>query len=165
MSVCRARMRILITISLLAASLGTVRVEAQSATPWLGTWHLNVEKSTWVPGPAPYKRGTWAIRPAEGDRVLMVYNLVGVRGGVTHMEWIGRFDGADYPMQGPDAPVTYAYTPIDDRTLSLVVKVDGNIAATAKVTLLPDGRTIATETTSNNARLGRVTTTSVYEKR
>ena len=150
---------ILLSIAVALAPLG-----AQASSPWAGTWRLDIEKSIWNPGPAPYVRGTWRVEPS-GDGLKMIYDLVGTRGGVTHMEWTGRFDGADYALQGPDAPVTYAYTQTGERTLSLVVKVDGNIAALAKIVLAPDGRTLTTETTVNNPRLGQQTTTTIYEKR
>jgi hypothetical protein len=110
-----------------------------------GTWHLNVSQSEWTSGPAPYARGTWSIARA-GDDVRMIYDLVGTRGGVTHMEWSGRFDGADYPLQGADDVVTYAYTPVDARTLDLIVKVDGRIATRGRVTLTADGRSLTAET-------------------
>ena len=39
----------------------------------------------------------------------VIYEMVHPRGGVTHLEWMGRIDGKDYPLQGIDAFVTYAY--------------------------------------------------------
>jgi hypothetical protein len=41
---------------------------AQLAAPpidpgWFGTWRLNIEKSTYEPGPPPYKRATFTIAP------------------------------------------------------------------------------------------------------
>lgn len=86
----------------------------------------------------------------------MVYDLVGTRGGVTHMEWTGRFDGVDYPLQGADAVVTYAYTMADPRTLDLVVKVDGNVTVRGRVTLSADGTSLTAQTPA---------TRTVYEKR
>lgn len=100
-------------------------------------------------------RGTWKVAPA-GDRVKMIYDLVGTRGGVTHMEWTGKFDGADYALQGADAVVTYAYTPVDEWTLDLIVKVDGNISTRGRLTLSADGRSL----TSNTP-----TTRTMYVKR
>jgi hypothetical protein len=149
-------------ILLVAAAMAAGPVSAQDVSPWTGTWHLNVGKSSWN-GPAPYVRGTWRVE-ASGGALKMVYYLVGTRGGVTRMEWTGRFDGADYALQGPDAPVTYAYAPIDARTVQLVAKVDGNPTAVATLRLSPDGRTLTTETTVNGPR-GRQTTTTIYEKK
>jgi len=82
--------------------------------------------------------------------------MVGTRGGVTHWEWTGRFDGKDYPMQGVDTVMTNAYRKIDAQSYEIVVKVDGNVAAVSRVTVSPDGRTL-------NVVTGQ-TTTSVYER-
>lgn len=112
---------------------------------FVGTWHLDVAHSQWTSGPSPYARGTWTIERAA-DAVKMTYDLVGTRGGVTHMEWTGKFDGADYPLQGADAVVTYAYTQVDDRTLDLTVKIDGRPATRGRVMLSPDGRSLISET-------------------
>ena len=100
-------------------------------------------------------RGTWKIEPA-GDAVKMIYDLVGTRGGVTHMEWTGKFDARDYPLQGADAVITYAYTQVDDRTLDLIVKIDGRPMTRGRVALSPDGRSLISETP---------TTRTLYVKR
>jgi hypothetical protein len=139
-------------------------LSAQAPFPWAGDWRLNVEKSTWGPVPAPYTRARWRIETADGQ-IRMIYDMVGTRGGVTHMEWLGRFDGRDYAMQGPDTIVSYAYTTLDERTLVLTVKVDGNVAATSRLVLSPDGRTLTTENVSGHPRYGRIETTTVYERR
>jgi hypothetical protein len=135
---------------------------AQLPAEWLGTWHLDVASSTFV-GKPPYVRGTWKVTATPEGGVLMVYDQVGTRGGVTHMEWKGRFDGLDYRLQGPDAVVTYAYTQIDAATLDLVVKVDGRPTATARVVLTPDN--VVTATARNTTARGTVTTTTVYRRR
>ena len=129
--------------------------ESQSLSGWLGTWHLDVPRSEWRAGPSPYARGTWKIERAA-DAVKMTYDLVGTRGGVTHMEWTGKFDGADYRLQGADAVVTYAYTQVDERTLDLMVKADGRPATRGRVTLSTDGRSLIAETP---------TTKTLYVKR
>ena len=154
-------------LTLFSVVLGLMQPEtswSQAGDAWSGTWHLNPGKSTYDPGPAPYRRGTWRIDRA-GDEVRMIYDLVGVRGGVTHMEWSGRFDGAPHRLQGPDAVVTYAYTPIDQRTLDLIVAIDGIPSVRGRAVLSADGRAITATTSSRTARGEPVTTTSVYEKR
>src|SRR5688572_19838966 len=49
-------------IVILLAQAGAV---AQVPAGWLGTWKLNAAKSTYDPGPAPYKRATYTIEPRE----------------------------------------------------------------------------------------------------
>lgn len=138
-------------------------VSAQTPSAWEGDWRLNVGQSTWGPVPAAYARARWRIQSVD-DQIRMIYDMVGTRGGVTHMEWLGRFDGADYAMQGPDAVVTYAYTTLDERTLALTVKVDGNVTATSRLVLSADGRTLTTENVSGHPRYGKIATTSIYER-
>ena len=152
----------LVIVALLHAT-----AQSQSAAEfhpeWLGSWRLNLDRSTYRPGPAPYRRATYRIEPHDGG-VRVVYDMVRPRGGVTHLEWTGQFDGRDYPVQGVEEFVTYAYRRIDDRTYDVVTKVDGRTAATSRAVLAPDGRSITTTTAGRDSRGVDVTTVTVYEK-
>ncbi len=85
--------------------------------------------------------------------------MVRVRGGVTHLEWAGRLDGRDYPVQGVEEHVTYAYTPRDERGYDVVIRLDGREAGRSRVTIAGDGRTMTVVT-----RQGGGLTTSVYRR-
>jgi hypothetical protein len=135
----------------------------QESAPWVGTWKLNPAKSSNNSDPPRYKRTTCRIEPWE-DGLKVTYDLVGIRGGVTHMEWTGRFDGKDYPMQGVDSVLTNAYRRIDDRTYEIVVKVDGKVVATSRVAVSPDGKELRVSTEERTASGTNVTTTAVYER-
>jgi hypothetical protein len=130
---------------------------------WFGVWQLNLEKSVYNPGPAPYKRATMKVERV-GDRVRFSYDFVHLRGGVQHLEWTGRFDGKDYMVQGIDEYMTYAYKQMAERTYEIVAKADGQIAAVATVTLPPDGRTLTTVTRRKNARRKDLTNTTIHDK-
>ncbi|HEV8397301.1 MAG TPA: hypothetical protein VGQ37_23620 [Vicinamibacterales bacterium] len=146
-------MRALI-ISLAVATLTASGAAAQVPEAWLGSWTLNVARSTYSPGPAPYKRATYRIeRFGAGFRVI--YDMVHPRGGTTHLEWAGKMDGHDYALQGVDQAMTYAYTPAGDGACDVVVRIDGRVAARSRVTISPDGRTMITRTGGS---------TTVYEK-
>jgi hypothetical protein len=131
--------------------------------PWFATWRLNPEKSSNREEPSPYKRQTCRIEP-WGDGLKVTYEMVGTRGGVTHTEWTGKFDGKDYPMQGVDAVLTNAYRRIDDRSYEIVIKMDGAVVATAKVVVSPDGKTLHVTTEQNDASGKRARTAAVYER-
>jgi hypothetical protein len=138
-------------------------VKGQTSSPLVGTWKLNLTKSTYDPGPPPYKRSTCRIEPwTNGLRIT--YDMVGLRGGVTHLEWLGNLDGKDYPIQGVDDVLTNAYTQIDERTYAVVVKSDGARAATAKIVVAPDGKTLTSVTTARTAQGLTRTTTTVYDR-
>src|SRR4051812_799075 len=137
-------------------------VNGADAVPWFGTWRLEAPKTAprWFETP-PYKKVTITIEPSaeapgealrhapgatlrEGLRV--VYDMVRTRGGITHMEWVGRFDARDYPVQGAAAFMTNAYRQIDERSYEIVIKVDGATAATATAVVASDGATMTVTT-------------------
>src|SRR5215813_6436222 len=123
--------------------------------PWFGTWKLNPAKST-SNSESRFKRVTLKVEPSQ-DGLKVTYDMVGIRGGVTHMEWIGKFDGKDYPVQGVDYVLTNAYTPVDERSYQIVIRVDGAVVATANVAVSADDKTLTTVTTEKNA-LGQTNT-------
>ena len=134
-------------------------VDAQA--PWVGVWKLNASKST-----APsdrYKRVITKIEPWE-DGLKVSYEMVGLRGGVSHLEWIGRFDGMDYPVEGADYIVTNAYTRLSDQSYEIAVKVEGALASTARVEVSQDGKTLTSVTTQKNAQGRTTVTSSVYDR-
>jgi hypothetical protein len=130
---------------------------AQDQASWFGTWRLNPAKSTGLAN-SPYKRVTQKIAPSPNG-LSVIFEMVGVRGGVAHVEWNGSFDGKDYPVQGVDYVMTNAYSRIDDRNYSIVTKHDGQTTSTVKVTVSPDGRTLTAVTTGANG-----STTAVYDR-
>jgi hypothetical protein len=137
---------------------------AQPPSSWFGTWSLNVARSTYDPGPPPYKRATYSIEPWGGDGMKVVYEMVHPRGGVTHLEWMGKLDGKDYQLQGIDAFVTYAYTQVSSDVYETVVKMGGRMAATSTVTVSSDGKTMTTTTSGVDSSGRAVMTVTVYEK-
>ena len=95
----------------------------------------------------------------------VVYDMVHPRGGTTHLEWQGRIDGKDYPLQGIDAFVTYAYKQTSPGVYETVVKMGGPVAAKSRVTVSADGNTMTTTTKGVDSSGRPVTTVTVYEKR
>ena len=162
---CRERARVMqgfvraFIISLVLVGLSAPLAEAQVPDTWLGAWTLNVTRSTYSPGPPPYKRASYRIeRLAEGFRVI--YDMVHPRGGSTHLEWTGKMDGRDYALQGVDQAITYAYTLTGGDSCDIVVKIDGRVAARSHVTMSDNGRAMTTTTTAGGAAIS----TTVYER-
>lgn len=135
----------------------------QAPAAWFGTWKLDLAKSVYDPGPAPYKRAVSQIEPYE-DGMKITYDLIADRGQTTHVEWVGKFDGQDYVVEGVDYVLTNAYSQIDANTYQVVVKVDGQITSVSHIALSPDGKTMTTETDGENQNGQELRTTTVYEK-
>ena len=130
--------------------------------PWFGTWQQVPPERKWFE-PWPYQKVTLRIEPLD-DGLRVVYDMVRRRGGITHIEWTGRFDGRDYPVEGVDYVLTNAYRQLSDRSYEIVVRVDGRQAAVATASVSDDGSTMTVETAERNARGEPITTTAVYKR-
>jgi hypothetical protein len=152
----------LFAVAVLAIALSPAPAGSQTQDTWFGAWRLNPSKST-PSDNSRYKRVTSTIEPWE-DGLRVMYDMVGTRGGVTHVEWTGRFDGKDYAVQGIDYVMTNAYSRIDNHNYSIVIKRDGQTSATVKVTISADGRVLTAVTTGKTAQGQDASTTAVYDK-
>src|SRR5262245_7556461 len=99
--------------------------------PWFGTWKLNPAKST-SNSESRFKRVTLKVEPWQ-DGLKVTYDMVGIRGGVTHMEWTGKFDGKDYPVQGVDYVLRNAYTWLAEQRYQIVINARCAVDGTSQV--------------------------------
>jgi hypothetical protein len=147
--------------SALVAPFGSV---ARAQGLWFATWKVDLAKSTYPAGPPAFKSMTCRIESWE-EKVRVTYRIIGTRGDVTHIEWIGSFDGRDYPVAGIDGYViTHAYRRVDDRTFDVVQKTEGSGTSTARMTISTDGRTLTTLTPGANSRDPAQVTVTVYNR-
>ena len=124
----------------------------QSSDPWIGTWKVNLEKSTYSPGPKPTVAATVKIEPSAGG-IKTTIDGTNAEGKPTHTESVAGFDGKDNPVKGAQAPnTTNALKRIDDRTLEVMGKVDGKPAVTTRVAVSADGKTMTATQTGKNAQ-------------
>ena len=132
--------------------------------PLIGTWRLNVAKST----PAP-RSGTIRIEAVQGG-IRGVADGVNVRGQATHNEYTAMFDGKDYPWKGtidgnpnPNQDAI-AIRKIDTYTYEATNKLRGQVLTVARWVISRDGRTRTLTVAGKNAQGQTVSATYVYEK-
>jgi hypothetical protein len=162
----RAACGVSVAIALAVAFNANATFAAQAQAPkdpWFGTWQLVQPPAVSRFEPRVYRKVTLRIEPWE-DGLRVVYDMVRARGGITHVEWQGRFDGRDYPVQGMDYFLTNAYRPLDDRSYEIIVKVDGRVAANAIAVASPDGRMLTVTTIEKDARGRTVKTNAEYRR-
>jgi hypothetical protein len=157
-----AWLRAAVALLLMLVGLASMS-SAQDRAPWFGTWRLDPARGTQRATPSPYKRVTLTITP-RGEQVTVIYDMVGTRGGVSHREWTGAFDGRDYPMQGVDYVMTNAYRLVNDRSYEIAVKMDGSPVAVATATVSDDGSTLTVVTRERDAGGRPVESTAVYTR-
>jgi hypothetical protein len=138
-------------------------VLAQAADPQVGTWKLNLAKSTFSPGPAP-KSGTTRIEAAGAGTTLTVDQAL-VNGTMRHWAVTANYDGKDCLVAGnnPDADMI-ARTRINENTVETVAKKAGKITTTQISVVSADGKTRTVTTKGVNAAGQTVNNVSVYDR-
>jgi hypothetical protein len=147
-----------VAISVLA--LGVVAFAADNN---IGTWKLNVAKSTFSPGPAP-KSQTLKYEAWGTDGVKARADGVGADGKPTHWEFQAKYDGKDNPFTGnPDADAI-AFKRIDAQTVEAITKMKGKVTGNTKVVVSANGKTRTLRQTGKNAQGQDVNNVVVYDK-
>jgi hypothetical protein len=139
----------------LVAGASTVATNAN-----LGTWILDQEKSKI---PAGATKNLTVVYATAGDKIKVTVD--GVRNGEkAHNEWIGKFDGKDYPITGDPDSDTRSYKKIDAHTLDLTNKKDGKVTITGRVVISADGKRRTVTVNATDASGKKTTYTSYYDK-
>jgi len=156
---------VLVVFVALAALLGaSPTARAQSTDPWMGTWKVNLARSTYKPGPKPTVAGTVKMEPMAGGFKTTI-DATNPQGQPTHTETVGKFDGKDNPVTGAPTPnTTAAYKRINGRTFEVMGKVDGKSTVTTRVVVSADGKSLTATQTGKNDRGDTVNNVIVAEK-
>ncbi len=148
------------TLLALAFCLSVVAVSFAD-NPNIGTWKLNESKSKI---PAGASKNTTVTYTADGDNLKAVLEGVDGKGNPTHSEWVGKFDGKDYPSTGDSRIDSRSITKVDDHHYKIANKKDGKVVTTGTLVLAPDGKSRTLTTTGTNAEGKKASATFVYDK-
>jgi hypothetical protein len=132
-----------------------------AADGFLGTWKLNEAKSKLAPGTA---KNNTVVYAAMGDNMMVTIDGTDAAGKPTHNEWMGKFDGKDYPVTGDSTSDTRSVKKVDDHNLTFAVKKGGKVLFTGTIVLSADGKTRTVTTEGTDAAGKKVTATAVYDK-
>jgi len=144
------------------AVTASVALPAQAQDQGIGTWRLNVSKTTMSPGPKPVS-STVTIEASDGGIKQVTEQSLGL--GASKAEFTARFDGKDYPIRGnPNADVV-ALKRVDDRSYEVIGKKGGKVTITSRVTLSADGKTRTVVQTGVDAKGQKVMNTMVYDRK
>jgi hypothetical protein len=130
-----------VSVWMFLAAVGLVMAApAQAAENIVGTWKMNVAKSTFSPGPGP--KSVTSTVEAAGAGIKITTDAVGADGKPTHASYTVNFDGKDVAATGlPNNAETIAYKKIDDNTYESTSKAKGKIVATTRIVVSKDGKT------------------------
>jgi len=132
-----------------------------AADPHIGTWKLNEAKSKITPGTTKFT--TVTFKNMFGN-IKVANDGIGADGKPIHVEWSGKFDGKDYPVTGSPDSDARSYTKVNDRTLHVTVKKNGQVIATAHTVVSADGKSRTSNVTGTTAKGKKFKNVAVYDK-
>ena len=137
-------------------------LSAQAADPLVGTWKLNVAKSTYSPGPAPKSIIAKIEAAGEGEKLT----ADGVRGDDTpiRVEYTAQYDGKDYPISGSPMADTVSLKRLDANTTERTDKKGGKVVQTLTRKLSSDGKTLTVTIKGTDAEGRPINNLAMFEK-
>jgi hypothetical protein len=149
--------------ALLAPQTGSAQTDPMAAM-WVGTWKLNVAKSTFRPGPP--LRSLTLTGVANGPGVTVTADSVTASGAATHAVFTVVFDGKFHPITGSQAVNAGAVFAVDPYTMESAYTKDGALVQVSTYRFAMDGRslTIATRGISVVTAGQRVDNITVFDK-
>ena len=141
--------RLLIGVFGLAMLLGPITWVWAEDNPVIGTWTINLAKSTYHPAALAPKRTT-VTNTAVGDEIRTLVDVVDARGKAYLYEYTVKLDGKDVPVTGdPNRDVT-SIRKIDDYTYEQVNKRGAKVMTTSRVVYAKDGKSRTMTTKGTN---------------
>ena len=130
--------------------------------PMVGTWKVNLSKSTYSPGPAP-KSAINKFEPWE-DGIKAMMDIVDGQGNKIHSEATVKFDGKDHPIKGSPIADAVSVKRANEREADIVWKKGGKVTMTGKSVISADGRTTTLTQTGTDPQGRTLNNTAVYDK-
>ena len=149
-------------VSALVLALAVIAVAADN--PFVGTWKLNLAKSTYDPGPPP-KSAMMKIE-AQANGLKIAGDSVNSEGKPVHMELSPKYDGKEYPVTGTgiSSDMMVVFKRIDANTHESVAKQAGKEVQTVRQVVSKDGKTLTRTAKGTNAQGQAFNNTLVFDK-
>jgi hypothetical protein len=148
------------TVLLTVASAAVVA--APAVDHLLGTWHLNVAKSTFSPGPAPKSDTRTYVATEQGT--AMTWKTVGADGKEVIAKATFKVDGKDYPLTGAANFDSLSLKQVDDLTVLSTQKKGGKVIGTTTRTVSKDGKVLTLKSKGTSATGAAYDNVMVYDK-
>lgn len=144
--------------AIIAIGTGT----ALAADAVVGTWKLNLSKSTFSPGPAPKSQTRIYAESAEGMTVTVKTTAADGKESTTNVTF--KENGKSFPASGtPDFDMV-SVTRVDALTVHSTQTKAGAPVGTAVRTVSKDGKTLTFAQKGTHASGGKYDDVSVYDR-
>ena len=146
----------------IAALVVATSAGAQTGDPIVGTWKLDVAKSTYKPGPAA-KSATVVVEPA-GKGIKVSVDAVGADGTPAKWGFTTQRDGKEVPVTGSALYDTASTTMPSPTTGTTEYRKGGKVVITSKLAMSADGKTMTLTSTGTDPKGQAVHNVTVYTK-
>ncbi len=130
-------------MAILAAALG----HSQAKDPFVASWEMDPDKSTFTPGPGPMER-YMTFEMSDKGMTHLTQTPQGFGGFSADITYTAKFDGKDYEIQGTGLD-TVALKRVDANTIERTGKESGKVCETAMLKVSRDGKTLSVTTKGN----------------
>ena len=157
------RSTVIAFVFVLLAAAAVVMAQAERDNPQLGTWKMNIPKSTFTAGTG-FKSATSKIEIVGGG-VRHTLDTVYGDGTSRNYAYTTAYDGKDMPVIG-NSPYgdTTALTRVDAHTVRTVYKKSGKVTVVQTSVVSSDGKTRTVTTKGTNPVGQTVNNVSVYDR-
>ena len=135
---------------------------AQGKEPWVGTWKLNVAKSSYSPGPAP--KSTTVTVAAPNGGISQTVDSVPATGAAQHWVATAMFDGKEVAVKGNPNADMMSFKKISDRSYESTSKKGGKTVQVSTVVISADGKTRTNTQTGTTADGKPMKNVLIYER-
>ena len=156
------KLRVLAVLAIVSATSGVAIAEAAAPDPVIGTWQLNVSKSTFTPGPA-FKSQTRTYSQS-GQSITLVIKTVGADGKEMTRQTTYQQDGKDYPYTGNPDVDSISVKQVDSNTAKYILKKAGKAVETGSRTVSKDGKTLTLKAKGTTAKGEKYENVLVFDK-
>lgn len=135
---------------------------AWAGDPVIGTWKLNVEKSRYIPGPAP--RSQVRVYEAHQGGLRVTITTIGADGRKSSVQHPLNYDGKEYVVSGASQADAILLEKVDDYTSEATLKHAGKVMGTNRRVVSQDGKRMTITYEGTDSRGNTVKNTAVYDK-
>jgi hypothetical protein len=141
---------------------GAALAAGGTADPVIGTWKINVAKSTSGSGPAT---GSETRIYSQGkDGITVVINTVAADGKATTSKTTYHLDGKDYPVTGNADFDSISGKQTDANTVDFTLNKAGKAVGTLRRAVSKDGKTLTVTTELTDSKGMKAKSVGMYDK-
>jgi len=147
---------------LIGAILAAGSSAALAADPVIGTWQLNLAKSTYSPGPAPKSMTRTYAESAQG--ITLTIKMTTANGMDSNTTFVFKEDGKPYPVSGTSDTDAASVTRVDPLKVNFKQMRAGVVTATGARTVSKDGKTLTVSQKGTHADGAKYNDVMVYDR-